>query len=303
MRPVLLLALLLAGCAGVPPAPRGPDVELAAVPFFPQQRYQCGPAALATVLRHAGRPVTPGALVSEVWLPGRRGSLQLELVAAVRSRGLVPYRPPPRLDALLAELRAGRPVLVLLNLGLRAAPVWHYAVVVGYRTAPPRLILRSGTTRRRAVPLRRFRRQWGLAGRWALVVLPPDRLPAGDDPAGYLRAVAGLEAIGQGVAAARAYRSALRRWPDQPAAWLGLGNLAAAAGRWAAAADHYRRALALRPGWPPAVNNLAEAEVRLGRRGAALRLLDAALARPDLAPRWRTVLRRTRAEVADPVPP
>ncbi len=303
MRWPALLVLLLAGCASVPRPPAGPGVELTEAPFFPQQRYQCGPAALATVLRYAGRSVTPDALVPEVWLPGRQGSLQMELVAAVRSRGLVPYRPPPELAALLAELRAGRPVLVLLNLGLRTIPVWHYAVVVGYQPDPPRLILRSGTTRRQIITLRRFLREWKLADRWSLVVLPPDELPASDDPTGYLAAVAGLEATGQRAAAARAYHNALRRWPDRPAAWLGLGNLAATAGRWAEASDHYQRALERRPGWPPAINNLAEAEARQGHRAVALRLLDAALAKPDLAPRWRAVLRRSRAEIAGPEVP
>ena len=34
------------------------------MPFFPQKRYQCGPAALATALGASGRSVTPDALIS-----------------------------------------------------------------------------------------------------------------------------------------------------------------------------------------------------------------------------------------------
>ena len=57
---------------------------------------------------------------------------QVELVAAIRRYGRVPYEIEPSLSSLTAELQAGRPVLVLQNLGIKIAPLWHYAVVVGY---------------------------------------------------------------------------------------------------------------------------------------------------------------------------
>ena len=92
---VLLAALvLLGGCAQLVPQtvalrtgwPAGvpQSVELAGVPFFPQDDYQCGPAALATVLAHSGVRVTPEALVPQVYLPARHGSLQVEMLAAAR---------------------------------------------------------------------------------------------------------------------------------------------------------------------------------------------------------------------------
>ena len=56
------------------------QLELTAVPFHPQELYQCGPAALATVLNWSGEQVRPSALVDEVYLPGRQGSLQLEML-------------------------------------------------------------------------------------------------------------------------------------------------------------------------------------------------------------------------------
>ena len=69
-----VLALLLQGCAGLWPQtaelreglPQGLPLrtELAQVPFFPQDEYQCGPAALATVLASAGAKVTPDWLMS-----------------------------------------------------------------------------------------------------------------------------------------------------------------------------------------------------------------------------------------------
>ncbi|MEE4360755.1 MAG: hypothetical protein V2I63_04445, partial [Pseudomonadales bacterium] len=118
---VLLCACLLYACASPLGAPSNPALlhapELRTVPFYPQVAYQCGPAALATVLVHSGVDTTAEALVDQVWLPGRRGSLQIELVAATRRQGRLPYVLGGDLEELAAELRQGRPVLVLQNLG------------------------------------------------------------------------------------------------------------------------------------------------------------------------------------------
>ena len=125
--------------------PDAPPVagELTRVPFFPQERYQCGPAALATVLAAADVPVTAEELVPRVYLPVRRGSLQTEMIAATRQYDRVPYVLDPTLDAIAGEIQAGRPVLVLQNLGLRSLPRWHYSVVVGVDARRRELILRS----------------------------------------------------------------------------------------------------------------------------------------------------------------
>ena len=62
------------------------QVELAGVPFFPQDDYLCGPAALAMAMNHSGAPVRPEALVDEVWLPSRRQHLHLQAAAAISRR-------------------------------------------------------------------------------------------------------------------------------------------------------------------------------------------------------------------------
>ena len=76
--------------------------------------------ALAMMLQWAGKEVSADALVEEVWLPERKGSLGIELRAAARSRGLMAY-PVESADALFQELQANRPVLVMQNLAL---PRW-----------------------------------------------------------------------------------------------------------------------------------------------------------------------------------
>jgi tetratricopeptide (TPR) repeat protein len=263
-----LCALLLAGCAQHPPLPQArlaglpSTVELADTPFFPQERYQCGPAALATLLTQRGVAVTPEALVPQVYLPARAGSLQVEIVAAVRRQALLALPIEPALDALLAEIAAGHPVLVLQNLGLDWMPRWHYAVVIGYDLERQELVLRSGTERRRITPFGVFLNTWNRAERWGLVVLAPGTLPARPRVTPYLEAASALESFGRHEAARAAFQAATEQWPDNPVAWLGLGNADYALGAPQHAEQAFRRALDVEAGSPAAWNNLAYALAR-----------------------------------------
>jgi tetratricopeptide (TPR) repeat protein len=270
-------AMLLAACApmqaGSLPGKRPADLpaaaEIASAPFFAQEDYECGPAALATVLTQAGRAASPEALVPQVYLPARKGSLQAEMLAAARRHGTLAYRLAPRLEDLLREVAAGNPVVVLQNLALDWAPQWHYAVAVGYDLETRVLVLRSGTTRRLEMPLETFERTWARAERWAMLALPPGRMPATASEAAYLAAAAALERVTP-QAAAHAYEAALGRWPASAAARIGQGNAAYAAGDLEGAAAAYARATQDHPGAADAWNNLAQALHELGRRDAAL---------------------------------
>lgn len=264
------LPLLLGACAYIPRSEIGrtdlPSTrELVDVPFFAQSAYQCGPAALATVLTYSAAEVTPAELVGEVYLPRRQGSLQAELIAAARRHGRVPYVLRPRLDDALAEVNAGHPVLVLQNLGLKWYPRWHYAVIVGFDLDADTVLLRSGTQARYVMPLSLFLRTWERAQRWAVVVLPPTQLPHSAQELPYLQTVAALEQTQQISVAARAYASAAARWPESLGAQIGLGNSLFAQGEFAAAAAAFARATTIAPQAGAAWNNLAQALLKLHR--------------------------------------
>ncbi len=269
-----LVMLALSGCAGPSrlaqlPAELPERVELTATPFHPQTEHQCGPAALATVLGAAGRSVDPAVLTAEVYLPGRQGSLQPELAAAVRARGLLAYETGPSLADLLAEVASGRPALVLQQLGAGPWPYWHYAVVIGYDKSRGEVLLRSGTDERQALRASLFEATWDRGGRWGLVLLEPGTLPARADPARYMAAAAALETARNPAGAKAAYAAAVTLWPSEPLPRLGLGNLAAAAGDWVDAERWYRAVLADDPSQAAALNNRAEALVQLGCPDAA----------------------------------
>ncbi|MCC5857992.1 MAG: PA2778 family cysteine peptidase [Ectothiorhodospiraceae bacterium] len=246
----LLLVGLLTGCAGLgrldpqdafstPPE----AVELTGVPWHPQEALQCGPAALAEVLGWTGVDITPEALEPRLFIPAREGTLQTELVAQARQHDRAVHILDRSFDAILQELHHGHPVLVFQNLGLGWAPVWHFAVVVGYDPETARFILRSGPHEREKLGLDTFRRTWERTDRWAMVVTRPDTLPATATPTRWLRSASDLEETGRLEAARTAYATGRERWPDQAGFHLALVNLDMAAGDLEAAEHAARRGL------------------------------------------------------------
>jgi tetratricopeptide (TPR) repeat protein len=260
----MLLLLLLGACTGLQhkqlavTAAGLPSVqELSATPFYPQAIHHCGPAALATALTAAGRNTSPEQLVQLVYLPGREGSLAVELSSAVRHFGYLPYQLQPSLADLLVEIAQGRPVIVLQNLGLSWLPRWHYAVAIGYDLAGDQIILRSGVHERVLTDMKTFERTWRRGDYWALLVLPPGEMPARANVSRYLQATAGLERSSR-QSAHKSYLAAVKHWPENLTVWMGFGNSAYAAGDLDAAAQAYRQAISLDGRYAPAYNNLAQ---------------------------------------------
>lgn len=293
---------LLSACASLPTDVGGygattDAVELRQTPFFPQERYQCGPAALATVLVASGVETGPEALVSQVYLPGRQGSLKSELLAATRRAGRLPYALPGSLSAVTDELRAGRPVLVLQNLGVSWFPRWHYAVVVGVDPVRDRVVLRSGTEQRREVRTNVFLRTWQRGDFWALVSLKPGELPMSPDRERYIEAAAALEQTGHHQSARAAWQAALPMWPDDARVQFGLANAHYALGDLNAAESAYRQLLVRDETHVVARNNLAMTLLAKGDRAAALAQIDQALATTASDSPLRAPLEETRREV------
>lgn len=270
-------------------------VELADTPFFPQTRYQCGPAALATVLRASGVPIAPEALVPHIYIPERKGSLQSEIIAVTRRYGRLPYVLEPDLQSLLAEVAAGTPVLVMQNLGLDSLPQWHYAVVVGYDTASDSLLLRSAREARLSMARSRFETTWERAQRWAMVAAPLDQPPVTAQPTPWLWAASAFEELGQAESAEQAYKAATRRWPEQLLAWQALANARYALGDLPAAEAALRHAVQLAPS-AATHNNLAHLLLQRGCLAAAETQLSLAQTMPG-ADRFAAVLTRTGAAI------
>lgn len=301
----------LSGCAAwLPPpmtaalqqaAPRTgpPAVELSAVPFFPlteaAQARHCGPQALASSLAGVGLPADVAALTDATYLPARGGSLQIEMLAAARRAGALAVTLPGTLGSLFDEIDAGHPVLVLQNLGLAWAPRWHYAVLIGHDQRTREFILRSGNEARQRLPWSTFEYTWARAAHWAVVVLPPGRLPVSASADQAVQAALDFERLAAPADALRVWRSVFDRWPDQLVAALGLGNQLQTAGQsdeaarvFESATQRHRSAVL----W----NNLAQVEISRGRWPQARAALDQAFQRArEAEPRWLAEVQDTAA--------
>jgi hypothetical protein len=276
----LFLCVLLSGCAALvpqsagirdqPPAGLPARAELREVVFHAQDEYHCGPAALAMALNAAGVEATPDSLVEQVYLPGRKGSLQIEMLVAARRNGLVAYQLEPRLTDALREIAAGTPVVVLENYGFRVWPKWHYSVLVGYDLEKGELIRRSGLKPRQLMPFPVFEYVWSTDGHWAMVAVPPDRVPVTATETRYGNAIVALEKSGQVKNAHVAYNAMLRRWPSSLLGLMGRGNTAYALNDIAAAEAAFREATQRHPGSAPAFNNLAHVLAERGKLDEAI---------------------------------
>lgn len=268
-----LAALLLAACAApqtsrlvaqAPAALAKRSAELGNTPYFPQEDYYCGPATLAMALSAAGLATTPEEIAPQVYLPGRKGSLQIEMLAAARRHGALPVVLPPSLEALLQEIAAGHPVIVLQNLGLSWAPYWHYAVAIGYDLERGLILLRSGPDRRQELSLSTFERTWQRSRMWAFTVQRPGELPATATLEAVTAAASAFERINPPEQARANFAAALTRWPQEFVLHLGLGNAAYRAGDFGDARAAFAAATGLRPDSAAAWNNLALALLALG---------------------------------------
>jgi hypothetical protein len=284
----LFFSALLSGCSLIAPqtyalkehrpADLPPRAELTQVPFYPQEDYYCGPAALAMVLNAAGVKVTPEDLVDQVYLPGRKGSLQVEMLAAARRRGLVAYELDPKVTDMLREVAAGSPAIVLENYGpFDWWPVWHYSVVVGYDLDRLEVIRRSGVRQRRPTPLPVFEKIWKHENYWAMVAVPPERVPVTATEQRYASAVIALEKNGHIKNAFTAYSAMLKRWPDSLAGQMGRGNTAYALHDIATAEAAFMKASQDHPDAAAAFNNLANVLAERGKFRDALAAAEQAV--------------------------
>ncbi len=285
----LLLAsaalIVLSGCTPKNPLPANKHYSssLIDLPFIPPRSELCASTSIEMVSLYWQSKTSYAPLLSakeldkRTLIPAKGGTLQVELVAAARASGLLVYPLEPTLDALIPELNAQHPVIVLVNRSYAWYPLWHYAPINGYDAKEETVLSHFNDLANEMIPIGTFAALWERSGNWAVVLLPPGHLPASATVKTFLHAASDLEKTGRVEEAKTAYRSALVRWPNNGDLLFALANSHYRLNNLIEAEAHYRKLLALDPTNPLALNNLADLLCRTGRPEEALRVLEKAV--------------------------
>lgn len=174
---VVSAALFAAGCAprdlsSLPPGLDARGHYISGVPFVPQGADDCGPAALSGVLAFHGADIPLDEIRSRILTPALRGTLPPDMENFARTAGFSTDAGSGTLDRLHAEVRSGRPVICLLDLGSGLYRQPHYVVAIGFDDVHRIMIMHDGATKNRLMAYDRFQKAWGRAGNWMLAVHP-----------------------------------------------------------------------------------------------------------------------------------
>jgi predicted double-glycine peptidase len=169
---------LAAACAAVPQTAllSGKEVLVADVPFFPQDEYQCGPSAIATVINYwYGKEKTARHLpfdqaVAHTYSPSARGVLGLDLMLYARKLGFDAKEREGSIEELRNCIDRGIPVIVLVDYGFSLYQRNHFMVVTGYTGAS--IVVNSGRRQGRHIAYEDFNKIWKKTAFWALIIKP-----------------------------------------------------------------------------------------------------------------------------------
>lgn len=292
---MLTIMLVLSGCATGPRLSStlvhdlAPQILLGDTPFHGQRDYQCGPASLAMVLNESGADASVDALIPQVFLPNREGSVQPEMQATVRRYQRISYVIDNDFEGLLKELAAGHPVVVMQNLSLPLWPLWHYAVAIGYDLPAREIILHTGMSPERRTSFRAFDSTWARSDRWAMVALPPGDLPESIAPQNALEATADFEKLNGATKTLPAWQALTQRWPNFALGWFALGNARHALDDAEGAIEAFREATWRDPELAAAWLNLGLVYEGLGHKKNSRQALQQAA---NLSGEWQKIARQ-----------
>lgn len=170
----LLVAIFCFSCSCVgPPSTLSaqPARVIEGVPFFPQEKFQCGPASLAGVLNYYGWKVSPAEIAAEIFSRQARGTLDMDMVFYARKKGLRAEKYRGSFEDLQAQISSRRPLIVLIDQGLWVYQSHHFMVVVGYDERG--VIVNSGREERKFLFRDSFLNTWKKTKFWTLRITPP----------------------------------------------------------------------------------------------------------------------------------
>jgi predicted negative regulator of RcsB-dependent stress response len=199
----------------------------------------CGAGSLSTVLQHYGDPTS-----LQEWdaaLPKIRGGvLTVDMLIGARKKGFDAQIVTGTRDNIAAELAAGRPVILMLQIVQYPGThydFFHYIVLDGIDPARGLIRTQWGDQKGRWTTFAKLEKPWAGGGHAAIFIRPH----SGDTET--LRAAVALEDEGKYADAAAQYRAITSHDPSSIVAWTNLGNAERQLGNTAEAERAYRKAI------------------------------------------------------------
>ena len=106
-----------------------PQTIIPDVPFSKQQKYHCGPAALACVYNFLGLEQDVEEISKRIYSRKQRGSLNLQLLIDAREQGLTATMHSGSFERIKDAVDNETPLILMISEGDDSL---HYVVVVGY---------------------------------------------------------------------------------------------------------------------------------------------------------------------------
>ncbi|HKZ46843.1 MAG TPA: C39 family peptidase [Thermodesulfobacteriota bacterium] len=149
-----------------------PDFYINNVPFFPQKRYYCGPASLASVMNFYGVSVTEEEIAKEVYNTKLSGTLSMDILIYARTKGFDALYYKGNMEDIKKYISMGKPVILFLDLGYFFYPVRHYIVATGYNDKMGYLIAHSGVEKDKIFYYKEIQSAWEKTGFGAILISP-----------------------------------------------------------------------------------------------------------------------------------
>jgi ABC-type bacteriocin/lantibiotic exporter with double-glycine peptidase domain len=168
----LISLVLLASCVAPHSQQRADHGHLIHdVPFFPQEEFQCGPAALASVLNYWNADVSPDDVAAEIFSKSARGTLTIDMILHAQKNGFYAEQFRGSLEKVREYVDAGYPLVVLVDYGFWLIQANHFMVVIGY--GGDHVIVHSGKTANKFLQVNKFLTSWEKTGYWTLLIRRP----------------------------------------------------------------------------------------------------------------------------------
>ncbi|MDD5435427.1 MAG: C39 family peptidase [Nitrospira sp.] len=152
------------------------NVYISSIPFFPQEDFQCGPAALASLLNYLGYKVLPDEISRAIFSEKLNGTLQIDMVSYAKRYqkevNLSAEELQGTLEILKKDLLNSVPVIVFVDNGFWKIRKGHYMLVTGYDDKRGGVIVYSGKVKDKFIAYSAFMRKWERGGYWALHFIP-----------------------------------------------------------------------------------------------------------------------------------